>query len=259
MVEGLAGIPVTIRTLDLGADKQVDGNYPEYDLPPNCNNPALGLRAIRLCLKEPQIFIPQLRAILRAGTHGPVRIMIPMLSNLQEVHQLKQVLEEVKTSLRKDSVSFAEDIPLGGMIEVPAAALSADAFAKELDFLSIGTNDLVQYTLAIDRVDDEVTYLFDPLHPAILRLIQMIIDAGRRWDIPVSMCGEMAGESKYIPLLLGLGLREFSMQPGSLLAAKKQLNSLSINTLTRLTSEYMARIDEPEAEQLLGQIITQGI
>ncbi len=259
VVEGLAGIPVTIRTLDLGADKQVDGNYPEYDLPPNCNNPALGLRAIRLCLKEPQIFIPQLRAILRAGTHGPVRIMIPMLSNLQEVHQLKQVLEEVKTSLRKDSVSFAEDIPLGGMIEVPAAALSADAFAKELDFLSIGTNDLVQYTLAIDRVDDEVTYLFDPLHPAILRLIQMIIDAGRRWDIPVSMCGEMAGESKYIPLLLGLGLREFSMQPGSLLAAKKQLNSLSINTLTRLTSEYMARIDEPEAEQLLGQIITQGI
>ncbi|MCP4996603.1 MAG: phosphoenolpyruvate--protein phosphotransferase [Gammaproteobacteria bacterium] len=258
VVEGLAGIPVTIRTLDLGADKQVDGNCPDPSRPTHCCNPALGLRAIRLCLKEPQIFIPQLRAILRAGVHGPIRIMIPMLSNLQEVRKLKQIINEVKASMRQAGVDFAEDIPLGGMIEVPAAALSADAFAKELDFLSIGTNDLVQYTLAIDRIDDDVTYLFDPLHPAILRLIQMVIDAGRRWDIPVSMCGEMAGESKHIPLLLGLGLREFSMQPGSLLAAKKQLSGLSINTLTRLTSEYMARIDEPEAGQLLIQITRLG-
>ena len=256
VVEGLAGIPITIRTLDLGADKQIDGNCPESDQLANCNNPALGLRAIRLCLKEPQLFLPQLRAILRAGVHGPIRIMIPMLSNLQEVRKLKEIIEEVKASLNSEGIPYAEEIPLGGMIEVPAAALSADAFAKELDFLSIGTNDLVQYTLAIDRVDDEVTYLFDPLHPAILRLIQMVIDAGRRWDIPVSMCGEMAGESKHIPLLLGLGLREFSMQPGSLLAAKKQLNNLNLSNLTRLTSEYMARINEPEAADLLDRITT---
>jgi len=257
VVEGLAGIPITIRTLDLGADKQIDGNCPESDQFANCTNPALGLRAIRLCLKEPQLFLPQLRAILRAGVHGPTRIMIPMLSNLQEVRKLKQIIEEVKLSLKKEGIAYAEHIPLGGMIEVPAAALSADAFAKELDFLSIGTNDLVQYTLAIDRIDDEVSYLFDPLHPAILRLIQMVIDAGRRWDIPVSMCGEMAGEAKHIPLLLGLGLREFSMQPGSILAAKKQLTTLNINGLTRLTSEYMARIDEPEAAGLLAKIAEQ--
>lgn len=254
VVEGLAGIPITIRTLDLGADKQIDGSCTESGQLANCTNPALGLRAIRLCLKEPQLFLPQLRAILRAGLHGPIRIMIPMLSNLDEVRKLKEIINTVKQSLRDESINFADQIPLGGMIEVPAAALTADAFAKELDFLSIGTNDLVQYTLAIDRVDDEVTYLFDPLHPAILRLIQMVIDAGRRWDIPVSMCGEMAGEAKHIPLLLGLGLREFSMQPGSILAAKKQLNSLNIKTLTRLTSEYMARVNDPEAQELLNQI-----
>ncbi len=251
VVEGLAGIPVTIRTLDLGADKQVDGDG--LCLPPTSCNPALGLRAIRLCLKEPDLFLPQLRAILRAAVHGPIRIMIPMLSNLEEVHRLKQMISEARDSLRVDGLPFAEDIPLGGMIEVPAAALSAEAFARELDFLSIGTNDLIQYTLAIDRVDDEVTYLYDPMHPAVLKLICMVIDAGRHFDVPVSMCGEMAGDIRYIPLLLGMGLRQFSMQPGSLLEAKQLMCQQDTARLGRCVKELMEKIDEPETMKRLSQ------
>ncbi len=248
VVDGLSGIPITIRTLDLGADKQVDG----------CNaqacNPALGLRAIRLCLKEPRMFQPQIRAILRAALYGPVRIMIPMLSNLQEIRRMKQLIEETKEQLEAEGIPHAKKIPIGGMIEVPAAALAADAFSRELDFLSIGTNDLIQYTLAIDRVDDEVNYLYDPLHPSILRLIQMVIEAGNRAGIPVSMCGEMAGDPRYIPLLLGMGLREFSMQPGSLLLAKETLQQLDVKKLARLTRKLMKRLAEPDHEALLEQI-----
>ncbi|WP_428634082.1 phosphoenolpyruvate--protein phosphotransferase [Sedimenticola sp.] len=251
VVEGLDGIPITIRTLDLGADKQVDGCTAT-----SCN-PALGLRAIRLCLKEPKMFQPQLRAILRAAVHGPVRIMIPMLSNLQEVRKLKALISETEADLRHEGIPFASEIPVGGMIEVPAAALSADAFTRELDFLSIGTNDLIQYTLAIDRVDDEVNYLYDPLHPAILRLIQMVITAGERAGIPVSMCGEMAGDPRYIPLLIGMGLREFSMQPGSLLIAKERLFELDAAKLTRQTRKLMKRLGESDFEQLLDKICTR--
>lgn len=249
-VEGLGGLPITIRTLDLGADKQVDYCTQETV---TCN-PALGLRAIRLCLKEPKLFRPHLRAILRASALGPVKIMIPMLSNLQEVHQLKEMLEEVKESLTHDGLQYDSDICVGGMIEVPAAALAADAFARELDFLSIGTNDLVQYTLAIDRIDDEVNYLYDPLHPSVLRLIQMVIDAGRRQAIPVSMCGEMAGDPRYIPLLLGMGLREFSMQPGSLLEAKRVVRSLNATALSKRVSRMMRNIDQPDALDALSLI-----
>ena len=249
VVEGLDGIPITIRTLDLGADKQLDS--PRTREPAACN-PALGLRAIRLCLKEPGLFLPQLRAILRVALRGPVRIMIPMLSNLQEVRELKEMIEKAKRSLVDDGLAFNPEVELGGMIEVPAAALAADAFARELDFLSIGTNDLIQYTLAIDRIDDEVNYLFDPLHPAVLRLIQMVIDAGRQQETPVSMCGEMAGDPRYIPLLLGMGLNEFSMQPGSLLEAKRILRSLDAGDLTRQVKSVMPRITEPAAlEDLL--------
>lgn len=249
-VEGLDGLPITIRTLDLGADKQVD--YCTQDTT-TCN-PALGLRAIRLCLKEPKLFRPHLRAILRASALGPVKIMIPMLSNLQEVYQLKELLEESMESLSRDGLDYDQDICVGGMIEVPAAALAADAFARELDFLSIGTNDLVQYTLAIDRIDDEVNYLYDPLHPSVLRLIQMVIDAGKRHDIPVSMCGEMAGDPRYIPLLLGMGLREFSMQPGSLLEAKRAVRSLNAIALTKQVSRMMHNIDKPDALDALSEI-----
>jgi len=248
VVEGLDGIPITIRTLDLGADKQLDGCTTL-----SCN-PALGLRAIRLCLKEPRMFQPQLRAILRAAVHGPVRIMIPMLSTLQEVRKLKAILAETEAALSAEGIPFARNIPIGGMIEVPAAALAADTFTRELDFLSIGTNDLIQYTLAIDRVDDEVNYLYDPLHPSILRLIQMVISAGQRAGIPISMCGEMAGDPRYIPLLIGMGLREFSMQPGSLLIAKERLLELDAAKLTRQTRKLMKRLGDSDYEPLLEQI-----
>jgi len=249
-VEGLDGLPITIRTLDLGADKQLDGCSQDS----NTCNPALGLRAIRLCLKEPKLFRPHLRAILRASALGPVKIMIPMLSNLTEVHQLKATLQEVKESLTRDGLEYAADICIGGMIEVPAAALAADAFARELDFLSIGTNDLVQYTLAIDRIDDEVNYLYDPLHPSVLRLIQMVIDAGKRQAIPVSMCGEMAGDPRYVPLLLGMGLREFSMQPGSLLEAKRVVRSLDAASLSKQVGRMMRNIDKPSGLNSLSKI-----
>ncbi|MES9857616.1 MAG: phosphoenolpyruvate--protein phosphotransferase [Sedimenticola sp.] len=253
VVEGLNGIPVTIRTLDLGADKQVNHSY---NAAPHGNNPALGLRAIRLCLKEPELFLPQLRAILRTAAHGPIRLMIPMLSCLQEVRKLKALVTEAAASLTREGITFSSDIPIGGMIETPAAALTADAFAKELDFLSIGTNDLIQYTLAVDRIDDEVNYLYDPLHPAVLRLIQMTIEAGDRSGVPVSMCGEMAGDRRYIPLLLGLGLREFSMLPGSLLEAKQQLLNLDSSKLKLRAQEIMASLNSDNTTYLLSQIHT---
>ncbi|MCB1868000.1 MAG: phosphoenolpyruvate--protein phosphotransferase [Gammaproteobacteria bacterium] len=252
-VEGLNGLPITIRTLDLGADKRLDNCSQEST---TCN-PALGLRAIRLCLKEPKLFRPHLRAILRATALGPVKIMIPMLSNLQEVYQIKAMLQETKESLTRDGLDYADNICVGGMIEVPAAALAADAFARELDFLSIGTNDLVQYTLAIDRIDDEVNYLYDPLHPSVLRLIQMVIDAGKRHNIPISMCGEMAGDPRYIPLLLGMGLREFSMQPGSLLEVKRVVRSLDAASLAKQVGRMMRNIDKPNALDALSLICNQ--
>jgi phosphotransferase system enzyme I (PtsI) len=252
VVEGLGGIPITIRTLDLGADKQLYGHLPGQDRA--VCNPALGLRAIRLCLKEPGLFYPQLRAILRVAEHGPVRIMIPMLSNLWEVYQIKSMLEEARASLADGGASIGAEVPVGGMIEVPAAALSADAFARELDFLSIGTNDLIQYTLAIDRVDDEINYLYDPVHPSVLRLIKMVIDAGNSHQVPVSMCGEMAGDPQLIPLLLGMGLREFSMQPGALLEAKKIIREVDSGELTTMVSDLMSRLDDSRTAALLTQI-----
>jgi phosphoenolpyruvate-protein phosphotransferase (PTS system enzyme I) len=181
VIQAMEGLPVTIRTLDLGADKKVDsGPLPER----SSSNPALGLRAIRLCLKDLDLFRPQLRAILRASAAGPTRIMIPMLSNLQELNQVLSLLEETKEQLRAEGHAFDPHLPIGGMIEIPAAALTAPCFAAKLDFMSIGTNDLIQYTLAIDRIDDEVAYLYDPLHPAVLRLIQLIIQAGQAAAFP---------------------------------------------------------------------------
>jgi len=173
VIDALKGKPLTIRTLDMGADKEVDSSSNR-----RCSNPALGLRAIRLCLKDLSLFRPQLRAILRASVHGPVRMMIPMLSNTQELQQVLTLIEETRNSLLRNNLAYSPDIKIGCMIEVPAAALSATDFIRHLDFLSIGTNDLIQYTLAIDRIDDEVNYLYDPLHPAVLKLIKMVIDAG---------------------------------------------------------------------------------
>jgi phosphotransferase system enzyme I (PtsI) len=232
VIEALKGKPLTIRTLDMGADKQVNGSS-------SCSNPALGLRAIRRCLKDRSQFRPQLRAILRASAHGPVRLMIPMLSNTQELHQVLALINDTKIALQRESLAFAPEIEIGGMIEVPAAALTAADFASHLDFLSIGTNDLIQYTLAIDRLDDEVNYLYDPLHPAVLKLIKMTIDAGKAAGIPVAMCGEMAGDPRYTRLLLGMGLSEFSMHHTALPEVKSVINSSSMEALVPLVQELL--------------------
>jgi phosphotransferase system enzyme I (PtsI) len=233
VIEALKGKPLTIRTLDMGADKEINGTTR------NCSNPALGLRAIRLCLKDLSLFRPQIRAILRASVHGPVRMMIPMLSNTKELRQVLTLISETKNSLLRQNLSFSPDIMIGCMIEVPAAALSAADFASQVDFLSIGTNDLIQYTLAIDRVDDEVNYLYDPLHPAVLKLIKMIIDAGKSTGVPVAMCGEMAGDPRFTRLLLGMGLSEFSMQPTALQEVKQVINNSSIALLTPQVDELL--------------------
>jgi phosphotransferase system enzyme I (PtsI) len=251
VIRGLDGIPVTIRTLDLGVDKQVEGNAGRC---PTVSNPALGLRAIRLCLREPELFRPQLRAILRASVHGPVRMMIPMLSSIQELNSVMAFVDQARRELVRDGLPFDPQMPIGGMIEVPAAALCAAAFARRLDFLSIGTNDLIQYTLAIDRIDDAVNYLFDPLHPAILRLIRTTIDAGRSFGKPVAMCGEMAGDPRYTRLLLGLGLREFSMQPSALLEVKEIVRSSDVGRLEKTMNDLLARLDDTEPDRLLDAI-----
>ncbi len=248
VLDKLNGLPLTIRTLDLGADKQVDDGRQSG---PVQSNPALGLRAVRLCLKEPALFRPQLRAIFRASAHGTIRLMIPMLSNLQEMQQVLHIIEEIKAELDADKISYDHDTPIGGMIEVPAAAICADIFAHQLDFLSIGTNDLIQYTIAIDRVNDEVNYLYDPLHPAVLRLINGVLQAGEKANIPVAMCGEMAGETKYAPLLLGLGLRQFSVHPAALLEIKKIINETDISKLLDFTEQALSASSGVDVATLL--------
>lgn len=209
--------PVVIRTLDVGADKSLPWMTQVSE------NPALGLRAIRLCLAEPQIFLTQIRAILRAAQIGSARILIPMIASLSELDQALALIETAKQQLRDEGLPFREAVPVGGMIEVPAAALAVEWFAKRLDFLSIGTNDLIQYTLAIDRTDDSVAHLYDPLHPAILHLISHTLRVAKRLGIPVSVCGEMAGDAHLTRLLLGMGLRSFSMHPAHLLRVKQQV------------------------------------
>lgn len=244
----LNGLPLTIRTLDLGADKQVDGGRRAG---PVQSNPALGLRAIRLCLRDPRLFRPQLRAILRASAHGPLRLMIPMMSNVQEAMQVLELIDDIKAELDKNGISYDRALPVGAMIEVPAAAVCADVFVRYLDFLSIGTNDLIQYTIAIDRVNDEVNYLYDPLHPAVLRLIKMTIDAGRNAGVPIAMCGEMAGDKRMVRLLLALGLREFSIHPANLLEIKQTITRTRVADLDNLARESLAATSGADVAALL--------
>ncbi|MBL3598955.1 MAG: phosphoenolpyruvate--protein phosphotransferase [gamma proteobacterium endosymbiont of Lamellibrachia anaximandri] len=252
-VRGLQGRLLTIRTLDLGADKTLEGNGVSY-LP--AANPALGLRAIRLCLKEPGLFLPQLRAILRASAEGPVRLMIPMLSSIAEVNEVLQIIEQTKNTLQKEGVAFDPKIPIGGMIEIPAAAISAQAFARKLDFLSIGTNDLIQYTLAVDRMDEEVNFLFDPLHPAVLHLIALTISAAKQNNIPVSMCGEMAGDPLFTRLLLGMGLTELSMQPGALLESREVVRNSHLPELSKRAADFMERLDHEAPLALFEELFS---
>jgi phosphotransferase system enzyme I (PtsI) len=245
------GAPVTIRTLDLGADKQVDGARPGA---PSTSNPALGLRAVRLCLKEPGLFRPQLRAILRASAHSPVRMMVPMLSTMSELAQVLDLVKGCRKELDDAGQPYDRSMPIGAMIEVPAAAICADIFARELDFLSIGTNDLIQYTIAIDRVDDEVNYLYDPLHPAVLRLIQTTIQSGRKMGIPVAMCGEMAGDARYTRLLLGMGLKEFSVHPNALLEVKQMITESHVGDSRKFTQRVMRVIKSTTRSALLEEM-----
>ena len=248
VAEALDGKPVTIRTLDLGADKQAPWGHTVAD------NPALGLRAIRLCLAEPGLFHTQLRAILRASQHGQVRMLIPMLVSFAELRQTLLRINEARASLKKDGLKFDEKLPVGGMIEVPAAALAAGFFAEQLDFLSIGTNDLIQYTLAIDRADDSVAHLYDPLHPAVLHLIQHTIRAGAKLGKPVSVCGEMAGDPLLTRLLLALGLRSFSMQPASLLQVKQQILKSHLEELSPSIQRLLKNTDPDKTAGLLNRL-----
>ena len=234
VIRGLKKQPVIIRTMDLGADKQLDtGNE-------SVVNPSLGLRGIRMSLGNPALFIPQLRAILRASAHGRIRMMIPMMSSLDELQQVLNLIKKTRKELREENIPFNPKMPIGGMIEVPAAAISADLFAPHLDFFSIGTNDLIQYALAIDRVDDEVSYLYDPLHPSVLRLIEMTVRAADKADIPVTLCGEMAGDPNLIEVLLGLGLRQLSMDTASLLEAKSVIRRINVSEAKKKTRRLLS-------------------
>ncbi|MHB8784121.1 MAG: phosphoenolpyruvate--protein phosphotransferase, partial [Desulfobacteria bacterium] len=218
VVERFVRHPVTIRTFDLGGDKFAS----QIELADEMN-PAMGLRAIRFCLKEKEIFKPQLRAILRASTYGKVRMMFPMISGVGELREAMAVVEEVRGELRRRRIPYDKEMPIGIMIEIPSAAIVADLLARETDFFSIGTNDLIQYSLAIDRVNEHVSYLYEPLHPAILRLVRRVVEAGHDAGIPVSMCGEMAGEPFYSYALLGLGLDELSMNAAAIPRVKRIL------------------------------------
>lgn len=226
VAEAMGQQPVTIRTLDIGADKTLDNSNYKDTL-----NPALGLRAIRYCLTEPRLFITQLRAILRASYYGNVHLLLPMLTHPHEVEQALHLLDQARAELRQQNHPFDEKIPIGGMIEVPAAALSLSHFLPRLDFISIGTNDLIQYTLAIDRADDEVAHLYDPLHPAIIYLVSQTIQQAKRAGVKVAICGEMAGDRHLTRLLLGFGLEIFSMHPNHIPYVKKVVLSSALSHL----------------------------
>ena len=253
VLRALKGKPLTIRTADLGADKQM-GVSVQSNSGPLAHNPAMGLRGIRLCLNDTSLFIPQLRAILRASAKGPTRLLLPMLTNLNEVHQTLALINTVKAALTEEGVEYDEHLPIGAMIEVPAAAIAAEQFAEALDFLSIGTNDLIQYTLAIDRVDDQVNYLYDPMHPAVLSLIRHTIEAGNKAGIPVAMCGEMAGDSRFVRLLLGLGLTDFSMPPNLLLEVKRSLIETRRASLKKKANNLMTAHSVEERLAILARI-----
>ena len=249
-VVAMKGRPVTIRTLDVGADKPLDPT--EH----TALNPALGLRAIRYCLAEPQLFLTQLRAILRASAYGKVRILIPMLAHAFEIDQTLSMIEQAKLQLREENVKYDPSVEVGAMIEIPAAALALPMFVKRMNFLSIGTNDLIQYTLAIDRVDYEVAHLYNPLHPAVLMLIAQTIATGQKAGLDVAVCGEMAGDPKLTRLLLGMGLREFSMHPAQLLSVKQEILNSDLAAITTRTRRILRSIEPGEIANAVEQLQT---
>ncbi|MFB3182507.1 phosphoenolpyruvate--protein phosphotransferase [Staphylococcus pseudintermedius] len=241
VLESMEGKRVVVRTLDIGGDKEL----PYLNLPEEMN-PFLGYRAIRLCLDQPEIFRPQLRALLRASAYGKLNIMFPMVATIQEFRDAKALLLEEKENLKQEGVEVSDDIELGIMVEIPATAALADVFAKEVDFFSIGTNDLIQYTMAADRMSERVSYLYQPYNPSILRLIKQVIDASHQEGKWTGMCGEMAGDETAIPLLIGLGLDEFSMSATSILKARRQIKDLSRTEMVQLADHALncATVDE---------------
>ncbi|MBI1273514.1 MAG: phosphoenolpyruvate--protein phosphotransferase [Alphaproteobacteria bacterium] len=251
MLGKLDGRMLTVRTLDVGGEKLATALGDSIGI---SANPALGLRAIRLGLKQPQLLDTQLAAALRAAAHGPLRILVPMVSTVQQMLQVKEHMLQVAKKLQRRGVKLPEKLPLvGAMIEIPGAALAADALAQVSDFFAIGSNDLTQYTLAIDRGDEQVADLYNPLHPAVLRLIHFTTTAALRARIPVSLCGEMAGDQRYVPLLMGLGLRELSMAPSRIAEVKRTIRGLSLTEASGFAGMIMAKADEQEIRHLVEQ------
>ena len=257
LVRGMDGKPVTVRTFDLGGDK-IARSLSGHGVEPA--NPALGLRAIRLSLQDRRLLDPQLAAMLRAANDGPLRILLPMISTASEIRRVREAVDQVARRLRRRGVRLPNPLPpLGAMIEVPGAALAADALAAEADFFAIGTNDLIQYTLAIDRSDEQVAHLYNPLHPAVLRLIQFAVEAALRRGMPISVCGEMAGEPRFTPLLLGLGLRNLSMAPRNIPRVKQRIRSLDMVAATRRARAIMDQSDTGRIAALLDDFNTVAL
>ncbi|CAH2901138.1 MULTISPECIES: phosphoenolpyruvate--protein phosphotransferase [Paraburkholderia] len=252
-VELMNGLPVTIRTIDVGADKPLD-SMSGGDGYETAANPALGLRAIRWSLSEPQMFLTQLRAILRASAFGTVKILVPMLAHAQEIDQTLDLIREAKRQLDDAGIAYDPNVQVGAMIEIPAAAIALPLFLKRLDFLSIGTNDLIQYTLAIDRADNSVAHLYDPLHPAVLHLIAFTLREAKRAGVPVSVCGEMAGDPSLTRLLLGMGLTEFSMHPSQLLVVKQEVLRSHLKTLEKPVADVLASFEPEEVQAALKRV-----
>ena len=250
VLENMQGKPVVVRTLDIGGDKHL----PYLALPEEMN-PFLGIRAIRLCLNEVDIFKTQLRALLRASVYGQLKIMFPMIATLQEFRAAKAILLEEKQNLQNEGIEVSDSIEIGIMVEIPSTAVLADQFAKEVDFFSIGTNDLIQYTMAADRMNESVSYLYQPYNPAILRLVKMVIDAAHKEGKWAGMCGEMAGEELAIPLLLGLGLDEFSMSASSILRARSQMKRLNKDEMEKLAEQAIQLQTAEEVIELVNQTI----
>jgi phosphotransferase system enzyme I (PtsI) len=248
VAEAMQGRPVVLRTLDVGADKAINGDGHVI------TNPAMGLRAIRFCLAEPHMFLTQLRAILRASHYGKVKILLPMVAHAHEIDQTIALINQAKQQLEDRGLPFDRAIEIGGMIEIPAAALALPIFMRRLHFLSIGTNDLIQYTLAIDRTDDAVAHLYDPLHPAVLTLVANTIQTATRGGMPVAVCGEMAGDLQLTRLLLGLGLRNFSMHPSQLLPIKERILSTNLGEVQALAQRVLRTTDPAKTRDLLAEL-----
>ena len=234
VLEGMNGKPIVIRTLDIGGDKEL----PYFDMEPEMN-PFLGYRAIRLCLDRTDIFKTQLRALYRASVHGKLRIMFPMISSLEELLAAKEVIKEVLAELDAEGIAYAKDVEVGMMIEIPSSAIITDILAKHVDFFSIGTNDLIQYTCAVDRMNQKISHLYNQFNPAVLRLIKMTIDNAHKEGKWVGMCGESAGDQRMIPILLGFGLDEFSMSPISILPARKFITSVKHEDMKKFADEVL--------------------